>query len=111
MLLLPAHKCRDSLRQALSEDCAQTCFSADDPIALLFVPGGNDSGIFKHQDHGTLGRSRSVEHTFRNHQALPRSEFDGPAFQVNQQLAFASATVKSSDNPSSASRLMMLNLF
>src|SRR5690349_22962293 len=54
----------------------------------ISVSGGNDSGVFYHEDHSTLRSTRAMEHALGNDSALPRTKLHGAAFEGNQQLPF-----------------------
>src|SRR6266705_6604327 len=48
----------------------------------------NNSGVFHHQNHSSLLRSRPVKDSFRHDETLSRTELDGAAFEIDQQQAF-----------------------
>jgi hypothetical protein len=60
----------------------------DTSFAKLFIAGRDDSTVFDHKNYRALRRSRAVEHSLGNDNALPGREFNGAAFQVDDQLAF-----------------------
>ena len=51
------------------------------------IAGRDDSRVLNHEDHGTLRGSGSMPHTFGDHEALTRCQFNSPAFQIDQEMA------------------------
>ena len=54
----------------------------------LGVTRRHDARPFHHQDHSSLGRSRSVHHSLRDDEPLSRSQFHCAALQVNDESPF-----------------------
>lgn len=46
----------------------------------------NNPGVFHHENHGSLAGSGAVQDSLRNDKRLPRSQFDRPTFEIDQQL-------------------------
>lgn len=46
----------------------------------------NNPGVFHHDNHGSLAGWGAVQDSLRNDKRLPRSQFDRPTFEIDQQL-------------------------
>ena len=52
------------------------------------VAGGDDAGVFYHQDYSAFGRASAVDYAARDDEALAGVELDGFVFEVDEELAF-----------------------
>src|SRR5690242_20499776 len=55
---------------------------------LSTASGGDDTGVFHHEHDRSLRSARAMQNSLGDHHALPRTEFHGAAFEINQQLSF-----------------------